>query len=79
MSVGVTIISTMKPMIEEFIIEQTNAVLSWKMLRIKPNIIIYGDEQGVPDFCQKHNIMNVPNIKRNKYGTPIISDILKQA
>jgi|SRR5271170_1506868 len=75
-----TIISTMKPMIDPFIVEQTNSVLSWKHLKIKPDIYIFGNDQGVKEFCEKNNINHIPNITRNKEtnGTPLINDILFQ-
>src|SRR5258705_13133140 len=71
------IITTMKPMIEPFIIEQTNAVLSWTKLRIKPTIIVFGDDKGVPEFCEKHEIRNVQDVSKNEKGVPFISEIIK--
>ena len=70
------IISTMKPMIEPFITEQTNSVLSWTKLKINPTIIIFGYEEGVPEFCKKYNLLN-KDIKRNNKGVPYISHIFK--
>lgn len=75
-----TIVSTMKPMIDPFIIEQTNSILSWKHLRIKPDIYIFGNDEGVKEFCEKNNVNHIPDIARNKKinGTPLINDILFQ-
>lgn len=75
-----TIVSTMKPMIDPFIIEQTNSILSWKHLKIKPDIYIFGNDEGVKEFCEKHNINHIPTITKNKEnnGVPLINDILFQ-
>lgn len=73
-----TIVSTMKPMIEPFITEQTNAVLSWKKLTINPTIIIFGDDVGVKEFCEKNNIINVSTVKKNEKGTPVLADIINK-
>ena len=43
----VVIISTFKPFLDAFKIEQTNALKSWKKLRCNPKIIIVGDDMGV--------------------------------
>jgi hypothetical protein len=73
-----TIVSTMKPMIDPFIIEQTNSVISWKKLSIKPDIIIFGNDIGVKEFCEKHNIKHIENVKTSDKGTPLISDIINR-
>jgi hypothetical protein len=73
-----TILTTMKPMLPEFIEEQTNALLSWQHLKIKPEIIVFGDDQGVPEFCKAHSIKNVPVIKKNIKGIPLMNDIVNQ-
>lgn len=71
------ILSTMKPMIEPFITEQTNSVLSWTKLRIKPTIIIFGNDKGVPEFCKTHDLIN-KEVKTNEKGVPYISDIFNK-
>lgn len=73
------IVSTMKPMIEGFIIEQYNAVRSWQHLRLKPEIVIFGDDFGVSDFCRRYKIRNIPSVKKNKKDVPLVSDIIEQA
>ena len=69
-------VTTRKPMIGNFSIEQQNALLSWKKLRLKPTIIVYGFDKGVPEFCEKYDILN-KDIKRNSKNIPYISEILK--
>lgn len=73
------IVSTMKPLspMNDFMVEQTNALLSWKRLRCNPLIIIVGDDAGVPEFCQSHQVINHKEVKKNNYGTPLVGDILR--
>jgi len=71
------IITTMKPMIGSFVIEQTNSVLSWTKLRIRPKIIVFGDDEGVPEFCAKHNIQNEKDIPKTVEGVPFINEIIR--
>ena len=40
---------------ENIIMIQTNALLSWKNLNFFDKIIITGNENGVKEFCLKHN------------------------
>ena len=75
--VKILFITTMKPMIKDFYNEQYNSVLSWKKLRLKPTIIVFGDDEGVPEFCKENNIINM-NIKCNKKNVPYISEMLKE-
>jgi len=75
---NVVIISTFKPFIEEFKIEQMNAIKSWKKLRCNPKIVIIGDDQGVEEVCKKENIIHHPQLEKNEYGTPLVGDIFKR-
>jgi len=66
-------------MIGNFAIEQTNSVLSWTKLSINPKIIIFGDDEGVPEFCSKHNgIINILDVKKGETGMPLVSDMIQQ-
>jgi UDPglucose 6-dehydrogenase len=75
--VKILFITTMKPMIKDFYNEQYNSVLSWKKLRLKPTIIIFGNDEGVSEFCKDHDIINM-NIKCNEKNVPYISEMLKE-
>ena len=70
-------VTTLKPMYKDFYNEQYNSILSWKKLRLKPTIIVFGNDEGVPEFCKKHDIINM-GIKCNCKNVPYISEILKE-
>ena len=75
---NVVIFSTFKPFIRDFVTEQTNALSSWKKLRCNPKIVIIGDDEGVADICKKHSVIHHEQVKKNKYGTPLVKDIFEQ-
>jgi len=74
----ICIFSTLKPMLPEFIVEQTNALRSWKKLKCKPKIIIIGDDEGVKELCENENVIYNPVVEKNEYGTPLVQDIFRQ-
>ncbi|MHC5758311.1 hypothetical protein [Nostoc sp.] len=58
---------------------QQNAINSWKLLRPQPQIILFGNEEGIDDISQKLGVIHVPHIQYNEYGTPLLDDIFRQA
>lgn len=74
---NVVIFSTFKPFIKDFIVEQTNALHSWKNLRCKPKIVIIGNDLGVENICKKEKVINHKEVKKNEYGTPLVQDIFE--
>lgn len=71
----ITIFSVPKPFIGSTKIIQTNAIKSWLKLKPKPNIILMGNEKGVKTMCNRFHLKHCSNIKTNKYGTPLVSDV----
>ena len=78
MNINIVIISTFKPFLDEFKIEQINALKSWKRLSCKPKIVIVGDDMGVKEVCESENVVRVPNVQKNENGTPLVGDIFEQ-
>lgn len=58
---------------------QRNAISSWRLLRPKPEIILFGQEEGVAQICREWNLRHVPGLVRNKFGTPLFSDFFEKA
>ena len=58
---------------------QRNALQSWKRLKPQPQIILLGNDEGVAEVAAEMGLEHVPDIERNEYGTPLISDIFAQA
>lgn len=57
---------------------QINALRSWLAIRPKPKIILLGNEEGVADIVNKFNLGWIRDLQKNKYGTPLLSDIFRQ-
>jgi hypothetical protein len=58
---------------------QTDALLSWKNLKPKPEIIIIGNDPGTAEICKKHGFIHVTDVKCSSTGTPICIDFIRQA
>jgi hypothetical protein len=74
-----TIFSTCKPFRGHFAIIQRNAITSWTLLRPRPEIILFGDEEGVAEICAELGLRHVPEIARNEFGTPLLNDLFEKA
>ena len=58
---------------------QVNALLSWSALIPRPNIILIGDEVGVDEVAQQNQMVWVPDVARNEFGTPLVNDVFEIA
>jgi hypothetical protein len=74
-----TIFSTCKPFRGHFAIIQRNAITSWTLLRPRPEIILFGDEEGVAEICAELGLRHVPEVARNEFGTPLLNDLFEKA
>jgi hypothetical protein len=74
-----TIFAIPKPFRGHFDIIQQNAIESWVHLDIHPEVILFGDEEGSAEIAQKFGVTHIPDVKKNEFGTPLISDIFSQA
>ena len=75
-----TICTAPKPFVDPHIINiQLNAIRSWKVLGQNVAIVLIGDEEGVEQAATTIGTDFVPNVERNKQGTPLISSLFKIA
>jgi len=58
---------------------QRNAISQWVRLRPTPEIILFGNEEGTLEIAQELSLRQVSEVKRNEYGTPLLSDLFAQA
>jgi hypothetical protein len=73
----ITIATNPKPFIGHFGVIQKNAIHSWLALRPKPQVILFGNEQGTGAIASELGLEHVPNPACNEYGTPLLSDIIE--
>jgi len=60
-------------------VRQRSAIQSWLHLEPTPEIILMGDDEGVPEYAQEHGLRHVPNLAKNKLGDLSCGDILAKA
>jgi hypothetical protein len=58
---------------------QRNAILSWRRLGDQVTTILFGDEPGTAQAAAEMDVKHVPLVRRNRYGTPLLSDLFAQA
>jgi len=69
----ITIFSIPKPFEGHIGIIQRNAIQSW--IRVHPTceVILCGDDAGTAETAWEFNVIHIPDIVRNEYGTPLLS------
>lgn len=55
---------------------QRNAILSWTLMKPRPEIILFGEEEGIADICLEMGLRHVPKAGRNEYGTPLVNGLI---
>ena len=75
----ITLFTCPKPFRGHINIIQRNAIQSWRLLRPEPEIILIGNDEGVPEITQEFNLSYIPEVKRNDFGTPLLSSIFSNA
>ncbi|NPA06020.1 MAG: hypothetical protein GXO54_01265, partial [Chloroflexi bacterium] len=58
---------------------QRNAFASWQALGPRVEVIVFGIEPGVADAAAEFGFRHQPKVARNRYGTPLLSDMFAQA
>jgi hypothetical protein len=58
---------------------QINAIRSWLRLGSGCEVILFGDDEGTAEIAREYGIYHVPDVKRNEYGTPLLSSVFEIA
>jgi len=58
---------------------QRNAIASWTRLEPRPEIILFGNEEGAAEISRELRLRHIPEIARNEFGTPLVGDLFRQA
>ena len=74
-----TIFAVPKPFRGHIGVIQRNAIRSWMLLRPACEIVLIGNEEGIAETAAEFDFQHVVNVARNNFGTPLVSDIFKQA
>jgi hypothetical protein len=72
-----TIFTAPKPFTNPHInVIQRNAVQSWKHLD-DVDVILIGDEPGIPETAKELGVTNIPQVKRDDQGVPLVSALME--
>jgi hypothetical protein len=58
---------------------QRNAIKTWSLLSINPEIILFGDDAGTPEVAREFGLRHIPKVARSDSGTPLVHDLFAQA
>ena len=58
---------------------QRNAIESWTKLEPRPEIILLGNDEGTAEVARELRVRHLPNVATNDHGTPLLSDLFRQA
>jgi len=76
---NVTLFALPKAFCGNIAITQKNAIKSWMLLKPKPEIILFGNDEGVAEIAREFGIKHIPDVKRNGYSTPLVNDLFEKA
>ena len=74
-----TLFTIPKPMRGASAVAQLNALRSWRALGEDVEILVFGDEEGVGEAAEEVAARHVPEIGRNEWHTPLVSDAFAAA
>ena len=75
-----TIFSAPKPFTDPHIATiQRNAIRSWTNLGEGVEVIVIGEEAGLAEAAAELGVRHLPDVKRNEFGTPLVSSIFQLA
>ncbi|MEM2772754.1 MAG: hypothetical protein QXR88_02800 [Candidatus Pacearchaeota archaeon] len=76
----ISFFSQPKPFQGEFDSIQRKAILSWINLKPQPELILFSDEKNTAKIiAEEINAIYIQEVKKNEFGTPLISDIFEKA
>jgi hypothetical protein len=74
-----TLFTIPKPFRGHIGIIQHNAIRSWTLLHPRCELIFFGDDEGTASAAAAAGGRHVPEVARNAFGTPLVSDIFAKA
>jgi len=73
-----TIFAIPKPFLGSIGTIQRNSIISWTLLEPRPEIILFGKDEGVEDICREFGLIHIPDIKYNRHGTPLLNFLFEK-
>jgi hypothetical protein len=60
-------------------VTQRNGIRSWVRINPQAEILLLGDEEGIAEAAREFGVRHIPFLKRNEFGTPLVSSIFEEA
>lgn len=80
MTALITVFSAPKPFTNPHIATiQRNAIRSWLALGDAVEVLLLGDEEGLPEAAEELGVRLIRKVKRNAQGTPLVSSLFELA
>jgi hypothetical protein len=74
-----TIFSAPKPFTGHAGLIQENAIRSWLALRPSPKVVLFSNDANTAEAGARLSVDAVARVESNAYGTPLVSDMFRQA
>jgi hypothetical protein len=74
-----TIFAIPKPFRGQSDLIQRNAIASWTHISPRPEVLLFGDEEGTAAFARELGVRHEPEVARNESGTPRVDDLFARA
>jgi hypothetical protein len=58
---------------------QRNAIRSWTLLQPRPEVLLFGKDEGTAELARELGIQHFPDIATNEFGTPLLNDLFRKA
>jgi hypothetical protein len=58
---------------------QRNAIKSWTLLQPRPEIILFGTDNGTARLAEELGLRHIPDVATNEFGTPLLDDLFRRA
>ena len=78
-SAPLTIFATPKAFRGHIAVIQHNAIASWTRMNPRPEVILFGTDEGTAQAAAELGVRHIPTVQRNQWGTPLVSDLFAQA
>ncbi|HLW86701.1 MAG TPA: hypothetical protein VKR60_15900 [Candidatus Sulfotelmatobacter sp.] len=78
-SAPLTIFAIPKPFRGHIAVIQRNAIASWTRMNPRPDVILFGTDEGTAEVAAELGVRHVPTVAKNQWGTPLVSDLFAQA
>jgi hypothetical protein len=73
-----TIFAVPKPFVGHIGTIQNNSLASWMKLSPPCQVVLFGDELGVETAAREFRVTHIPDVARNKFGTPLLDDVFSK-